>query len=112
VTMVLTRSSGPRPSGVAWVSTALCITIVRLSGQVNSVRKEYPGPAQPECHVHYQYLICAGSVVDDQVTEGVWVAPGAVPRIQPVGDNVLGFAKCLGVRDDGADRFRQRRPRG
>jgi hypothetical protein len=38
-------SSGPRPSGVAWVSATLpvpspsvmCITIVRLSGHVNSL---------------------------------------------------------------------------
>jgi hypothetical protein len=45
-------SSGPRPSGVAWVSATLpvpspsvmCITIVRLSGHVNSLAPGPPGP--------------------------------------------------------------------
>ena len=48
--MVRDRPSGPIPSGVAWVSTTLpapspsvmCMTIVRLSGQVNSARTGTP----------------------------------------------------------------------
>jgi hypothetical protein len=42
-------------------------------------------------NVNDQHLIITGIVVDEQVTEGVRVEPGAVPRIEPVGDDILGF---------------------
>jgi hypothetical protein len=50
-----------------------------------------PGPAQPERHIHYQHLIITGIVVDDQVAECVRVEPRAVPGVEPIGDDVLGF---------------------
>jgi hypothetical protein len=67
-------SSGPRPSGVAWVSATLpvpspsvmCITIVRLSGHVNSLAPAPQVRAQAERHVHNQCLIITDLVVDDQ----------------------------------------------
>jgi hypothetical protein len=56
-----------------------------------------PRPAQPERHINHQHAIVAGIVVDDQVTEGVGMAPGSVPRIEPVamtssGSQMPGFA--------------------
>jgi hypothetical protein len=37
-------------------------------------------------------LIITGIVVDDQVAESVRVEPRAVPEVEPVGDDILGFA--------------------
>jgi hypothetical protein len=37
-------------------------------------------------------MFIAGFIVNDEVTEGVRVKPRAVPRVETVGDHVLGFA--------------------
>ena len=35
-------------------------------------------------------MIITGIVLDDQVTKGVGMKPGTMPRVEPVGDDVLG----------------------
>ena len=54
-----------------------------------------PGPGQPECHVDHQQVIITSIVVDADVAEGVRVEPGAVPGVEPVGDDVLGVRSHL-----------------
>ena len=112
VIIVRGRPHGSGAIGVAWVSTTLpapspstmVMTMVRASGQANSARTGTPSRAgEPERHVHHEDLVVAGVVVDDEVAERIRVVPGAVPRVEPVGDDVVRLADA-GDLDDRGDR--------
>jgi hypothetical protein len=114
-TAVWGSPSGPRPRGVAWVSTTLPepspstmrMTIVRGSGLVNSATTGAE-PADPERDGDKEPVDLVGDVlVDRRVREHlesrkrIRVKPRSVPRIHAIGDDVARLAyadkPCNGV---------------
>ena len=76
-----------------------CMTMVRVSGQLNSARTGTP-QVRLSRNVTSTTSTCSstGLVVDDQVAERVRVEPRAVPRVEPVGDHVLRLADARAGR--------------